>query len=376
MSSDTRSTGRWTPHLPDLVLVLVASLLILLEIFAFQPAPGQFGRAAVGLVAAGSLATVRSRPFASYLVNGAAVYGLIALGQPSNFYQWTNLAALFVAATRVTRGRALLVLVLGWAGVTFYFIRFTGVNQLPLAGASLVTWSATWFAGRSQYSRTRELEVTRQRDVTKAELETQRAHLELERERTRIARDLHDVIGHAVNVMVVHAGAGEGAIQTNPIQARKAFATIADTGRKALADLDRMLDLLRGEAETRPIYGVADLKRLCDGVRNPDLGVSLVIEGDVNRISPSLGATLYRICQEALTNVIKHSNARNVQVTIRLNHGLMLEVADDGIGGSGSPGRGLLGIEERARLHVGTVEYGPKGSGGFSLRCRFPLEAT
>ena len=369
-TSGVRLPG-WPKHLPELVLAGVPTILILLEIWFFDPGD-EVTRTVAGLVAGGSLFWIRRNPFAAFVANGLAIFALIALGYPSDFYQWTNLVALFVTASRVEARRAVVALVLGWTGVVLYFVRFRQEGGLILGGAVLAIWTAGWFAGRAQFARIHETEVIRERDITKAELAAQQARTELDAERSRIARDLHDIIGHAVNVMVVHAGAGQVMVQPGS-ESRAIFDTIAATGRTALADLDRMLDVLQGVPERNPLPGLFDLAELCRTVQGPRLSIELVVEGDRTRVPSSLGVATYRIVQEALTNVIKHASASHAWVRITIGDDLTIVVGDDGVGGSARPGRGLTGIGERAALHGGTVVHGPRQPRGFELRCRLPL---
>jgi signal transduction histidine kinase len=369
--SSRLGSSRWGRQFPEIVLSGFTTVLILLEIWVFDPG-NELPRTVAGLVAGGALFWIRRRPFGAFLANGFAIYALIALGYPSDFYQWTNLVALFAAASRVDYRRAIVVLILGWAGVAFYFLRFPFEGGLILGGAILAIWTAGWFAGRAHFARVREAEVVRERDISRAELAAQQARAELDAERSRIARDLHDIIGHAVNVMVVHAGAG--LVNAPPdSETRAVFDTIAATGRAALSDLDRMLDLLQGVPQRSPLPGLLELDRLCDTVASPGLTIELAVDGDPKRVPSSLGVATYRIVQEALTNVIKHARASRVSVGVKIADDLTIVVADDGIGGDAEPGRGLRGIRERAALHGGTVAHGPRLPRGFELRCRLPL---
>lgn len=353
------------------MLAAVPTILILLEIWIFDPG-NEITRTAAGLAAAGSLYWIRRRPFAACLINGFAVYALVALGYPSDFYQWTNLVALFAVAARVDTRRALIALGLGWVGVASYFLRFPQEGGVILAGAVVAIWTAGWFAGRAQFVRIRETELIRERDLSRAELAAQQARADLDEERSRIARDLHDIIGHAVNVMVVHAGAGR--VDAPPgSESRAVFDTIAATGRAALSDLDRMLDVLHGVPERSPLPGLLELDELCQTVQGPGLTVELALEGDPARVPSSLGVATYRIVQEALTNVINHARASRASVRVNIADDLTIVVADDGIGGEATPGRGLSGIGERAALHGGKVTHGPGEPRGFELRCRLPL---
>jgi signal transduction histidine kinase len=369
------STGSIRRRLPEVILALVAAILILIEIWVMDGDDRLIARSVAGIIAAGSLAFLRQRPFEAFLVNGFAIFALIALDEPSDFYQWTNLVALYGAAARVDTRRALFALGFSLAGVAAYFLQFQFEGGAVLAGFVVAMWTAGWFAGRAQLARTREVESQRERDLSRAELVAREARIELEAARNQIARDLHDVVGHAVNVMVVHAGAGHRALPDNPEQARTAFTTIGEVGRAALADLDRMLDVLEGQPERTPLPGLEQIDDLCRQVENSGMVVDYSLSGDATRVPSSLGITSYRIAQEALTNVVKHARARRVSVFVTVDHDLRLRVVDDGVGGPALPGRGLRGMEDRAALHGGTVSYGPTPDRGFELAARFPLEA-
>jgi signal transduction histidine kinase len=358
-----------------LLLATVSTLLILLEIWVLDDPDLRLARSVPGIAAGVSLGFLRRSPFAAYLVNSVSIVALIALGHPSDFYQWTNLIAIFVASRHVDLRRALLVLAIGLSGVSFYFLRFPDEGPPALVGVVLAVWAAAWFAGRAQSARDREVELKHDHDLTRAELAAQQAQLALEEERSRIARELHDIIGHSVNVMVVHAGAGRGALATNPDAAARSLETIAATGRKALSDLDRMLDVLHGQAERAPLPGLGQLDDLCRSVAGTGISVDLSITGDPGTVPSSLGVTIYRIVQEALTNVIKHARAEQVSVDVAIGDAVSVTVTDDGVGGAARPGRGLRGIEERVKLHGGTVSFREAPGRGFEVRCRLELKA-
>lgn len=359
---------------PELVLSAMAVVLVQLEIWVFDPGGPMAARVLAGLVAGGSLAFLRSSPFLAYLANGVAIYTLILLGFPSDIYQWTNFAALFAMATRTTFGPALVGLILGLIGVGGYFLRFPNEGGLILAGAIGAIWTTAWFAGRAQYSRFREAKLQTERDLGRAQLTTQQARMELDEQRNRIARELHDIVGHAVNVMVVHAGAGEGLATSDPTRARAAFSTIAATGRTALADLDRMLAVLQGDQPRDPLPGLDGLSELCQGFVATGLAVELKIVGDPSRVPASTALAGYRIVQEALTNVLKHAEARKATVEIEVGDVLQVSVTDDGRAGSVVAGRGLQGMTERVEIHGGVLAFGPVVEGGFRVEGRIPLD--
>lgn len=370
----TPRTPRLGVSLPELPIAAIAALLITFEVWVFDPGGATAGRTVAGLVASAALAYSRQAPFAAFLVNGLAVLALIGLGYPSDFYQWTNLVALFAVASRSDLPRGLLSLLLGYAGIVSYFLRFPDEGSVAVAGAVLAVYTAGWFAGRALRARLREDAAKRENQVAVAELAAQRAQGELSAQRTRLAHELHDVVGHAVNVMVVHAGAGQGLTAADP-KVREIFTTIAATGRTALADLDRMLDVLQGNAQRSPLPGLPELDELCSTVRSTGLDVDLTIADEAKSVPPSVALTTYRIVQEALTNVMKHAHATSVRVDIGVashdpdgRNDLSISVRDNGSGTQVVPGRGLGGIAARAAMHGGSTRYGPGRDGGFELR--------
>lgn len=225
-----------------------------------------------------------------------------------------------------------------------------------------------------------------------AELEDRAARLEREREeraeravideRTRIARELHDVIAHNVSVMVVQAAAGEEVFETDPGQARESLVSIASTGRAALAELRRMLGVTRSEedddASFAPQPGIERLGELVGQVRSTGLGVELSVLGDPHVLPEGVGLCAYRIVQEALTNTLKHAHASGAEVVVRYrDDALELQVLDDGsakMGMNGAEGgHGLIGMRERVALFDGELKTGPRAEGGYAVRATLPI---
>jgi signal transduction histidine kinase len=221
----------------------------------------------------------------------------------------------------------------------------------------------------------------------------QRAHrIEAEqaaaRERARIAREMHDILSHAVSLMIVQAEAGPVAVRSAPERAEAAFDAISATGRDAMAQLRHMLGVLRdgtdeddGTAPREPQPGLAALPGLLDRVRGSGLDVVYRTAGDAGPVADGVGVTVYRVVQEALTNTLKHADARTVHV--ELSYGkdeLGVLVIDDGKGprgGSRRGGHGLAGMGERAAAHGGSAVAGPGADGpGFEVRVRIPLSAA
>ena len=200
------------------------------------------------------------------------------------------------------------------------------------------------------------------------------------RERARIAREMHDILSHAVSLMVVQAEAGPLAVRSAPEKAEAAFDAISQAGRDAMAQLRSMLGVLReedGPAPRAPQPGMDALPELLARVRAGGLDVTHTTTGEPRTLPPALGATVHRIVQEALTNVVKHASARTAAV--RLDHAegrLTVTVTDDGRGPRGpSGGHGLIGLRERAAAHGGRAVTGPgPGGRGFEVRAEIPLD--
>jgi signal transduction histidine kinase len=196
-------------------------------------------------------------------------------------------------------------------------------------------------------------------------------------ERVRIARELHDAVGHAVNVMVLHAGAAR--LATDDPRTIESLREIENTGRAALTDLDHMLGLLHADVDAplAPIHGSADIGRLVEEMRAAGSDVHLDQRCEVP-IDRRAGIAAYRIVQEALTNAIKHAGPARIDVTMSCtDRELEILVVDDGVGTSGSEsigGRGIAGMRERTSVLGGRLEAGPGEHGGFRVRALLPLD--
>jgi signal transduction histidine kinase len=204
-------------------------------------------------------------------------------------------------------------------------------------------------------------------------------------ERARIARELHDVVAHAVSVMVVQAGAARFALGTDEDEVRERLLSVETTGRSAVDDLRRLLELLRADdaagsgADSGPQPGLGRLGELVDGLQRAGLPVRLETAGLPADLPALLDVTAYRLVQEALTNVLKHSAAEWVRVEVRADGGsVVLEVTDGGPARGGdagdrlSGGQGLVGMRERVALFGGRLEAGPHGA-GWRVRAELPL---
>ena len=201
-------------------------------------------------------------------------------------------------------------------------------------------------------------------------------------ERTRIARELHDVVAHAVSMMVVQAGAASLVVDDDPEQVREALQRIRESGTAALDEMRRVVTMLRDEDTAgvlAPQPQASDVHRLVHELREMGVDVVLSVSGEHRDLPVGLDLTAYRIVQEALTNVRRH--APRSRATVVLDYtagGLRIEVTDDGDGpasDSGGSGHGLIGMRERVLMYGGTLEAGPQPGGGFGVRALLPVGA-
>ena len=277
--------------------------------------------------------------------------------------------------------------------------------EVAMSGIALwlfasVTAAAVWAFGLVRRSRRVTIAALRDR-AERLEVERdQQARIATAAERTRIAREMHDIVAHSLSVVVAQADGGRYAAAADPEAATRALGTIAETGRAALADMRRLLGVLRepervpgapvpanalaaggapaGSAPYTPQPAEHDLESLVEQVRASGVRASLVRMGTPRRLPPGIGLTVYRICQEALTNVLKHGGP-DVTVTVLAQWqpaALVLEITDDGRGAaadSDGAGQGLLGMRERATMVGGTLAAGPRPGGGFRVHAELPL---
>lgn len=358
----------------DTAVAVVFAGLTQVEIWVFRT--GEVSQGAQMLatvlvaVMAATLAIRSTAPVPAYFVNGLAVYATTLVGVPSDIYPFSNLALLYTMATVASTQVALVGLATGLVGVAYYFWTF---GQQPLFGAfTMVLWALGWAAGRSTLARRTRLAVEHERDLSVATADARDARLALEAQRQGLAREIHDLVGHTINVMVVHAGAGRRA--TAPDDARRALETIEEIGRSALDELDDLLGLLgESPAPRSPLPGVDDIPGLVR--RIADAGLDVEVRSNIDRgdLSSAHGATVYRIVQEALTNTLKHAQATAALVELtRDGADVVVTVTDDGRGARGPSGRGLAGMSSRVAVHGGSLEHRDRSEGGFLVTARIP----
>ncbi|MEU7834833.1 histidine kinase [Nonomuraea sp. NPDC049129] len=244
-----------------------------------------------------------------------------------------------------------------------------GLDSYRVVGTAFVAAYALGTSARARRARAAELAERALR------LERERA-IAAAHERARIARDMHDILTHSVGLIVVQAEAGPLMLQADPARAQAAFDTIADTGRGAIAQLRTLLGTMRsGQTDHRePQPGLAALPELIERTGRSGLRVTLASDGVPRPIPVEVDVAAYRIVQEALTNVLRHADARTAQVRLCWTPGVLaVDVADDGKGAAGgAEGHGLIGMRERAAACGGTLRAG-RGEKGFVVAASLPV---
>jgi signal transduction histidine kinase len=205
-----------------------------------------------------------------------------------------------------------------------------------------------------------------------------RAREAVAEERVRIARELHDVVAHAISLMVLQARGGRRMLTEDPDETRRALDAIEHAGGQALAEMRRLLGLLRhddAEPSLAPPPSLERMDELVAGIRASGLPVDVVIEGRPVELPPGVDVSAYRIVQEALTNALKHAGPARARVTVSYAPGAVdLAIVDDGHGpGVNGGGYGLAGMRERVAIYGGSLESGATPGGGYALRVRLPL---
>ena len=250
------------------------------------------------------------------------------------------------------------------------------------AGSVVLTpalFGIAWLAGFALRQHADDAEAAEER-ATRAERERETAaRLAVAEERARIARELHDVVAHAVSVMVLQVGAVRHGMPKELGESREALARVEATGRGAMAEMRHLLGAMRNgdePAERAPQPGLDGLETLAESVRRAGLPVEVEVEGEAVTLPRPIDLSAYRVAQEGLTNALKHAGAGRAEVHVRYapDH-LLVEVRDDGAGSPTSDGlgHGLIGLRERMNIYGGEMTAGPRTGGGFVLSARLPL---
>jgi signal transduction histidine kinase len=340
----------------------------------------------VVVLVSATLAFRRRWPLATTLIvlfSWPVVYSITPV--PVLFWgQLVPMAVAVFSVARFGRGREPWYGALAAAGTLLFFNLRVAVLQQPVDIAfQWMVFAVAWSCGWGLRTMERRAKESMQRAIEAEVASAERTITAIVEERTRIARELHDVVAHAVSVMVVQAGAAEQVIDDDPKLARKALGTIRSTGIGALAEMRRVVTMLREDdhvGDLAPQPGVAVLPTLVEDANGGGLDVELVIEGDQRPLPVGLDLAVYRIVQEALTNVRRHAAASRATVALRYGEDYIeVEVCDDGRGASdltASAGHGLIGMRERAALYGGRVETVSRNDAGFTVRAILPVASA
>ncbi|TYB70205.1 sensor histidine kinase [Nonomuraea sp. PA05] len=340
------------------------------------------------LVAASAPVAVRRRWPLSAMCAGLVPETLLnALGYGTGMSSLAGIVLLYSVATyrglAVSLAGLVLSLVTYLAGAVSSPARAGSASEYVVTALVLV---AVWGAGRSLRLRRAYLEELKDR-ATRLErahaADTRAARAE---ERSRIARELHDVVAHHVSVMTVQAAAARRVLASDPELAREALSAIENTGRLAMTEMRNIVGVLRTDtradarAELGPQPGVRDLPALVEQMREAGLATRLRVEGEPVELPAGVDLAAYRLVQEGLTNSLRHAGVgAEAVVTVRYEpYELDVRVEDDGVGAvqetGRPPGHGLVGIRERVALYGGILNIGPLPGGGFEVRARLPLK--
>lgn len=379
------ATGR---RLFDVALAVLIGAIGAAEIWVpFPSVLGQGSRTLSTLVVVllcGTLALRRVRPLPTALVV-LLTWPVIFTFTPLLVLFWGQFVPMAIAVFSVARhgrGREPVYGALAGAAALLYMDFRVDVLQDP--GEIVFHWMVfviAWSFGWGLHTMERRATDSMQRAIEVEVAATERTMAAIVEERTRIARELHDVVAHSVSVMVVQAGAAEQVVGEEPEFVRDALGTIRTTGTGALAEMRRVVAMLRADDESgalAPQPGTESLPALVEDARGGGLDASLAVEGDPRPLPAGLDLAAFRIVQEALTNVRRHASARSVTVVLRYGDSDMeIEVRDDGRGVNGDPaatgGHGLIGMRERAAMYGGRLETAATAGSGFTVRATIPV---
>ncbi len=329
----------------------------------------------------------------------AIVVGLaqLALDVGANLYDVPMLVIVYTVASGPRRWASRVALAGGVLAPVLYFWRWPDESSDSVTHAlfglafAAFPFLLSWVLGDRMRTRRAYWDQLEERAARLEKEREQQAKMAVTAERARIARELHDVVAHNVSVMVVQADGAAYVLDSSPEQAKQALETISGTGRQALAEMRRLLGVLRTEdgsapaGEYVPQPDVEQIEELVEQVRGAGLPVDYRVEGSARPLPSGVELTAYRIVQEALTNTRKHGGP-DAGASVRLTYfddGLGLLVEDDGrgaqhelyeSGGADGMGHGLIGMRERVGMVGGTLDAGPRPGGGFRISVLLPAK--
>ena len=386
MTGRNRAVG-WLLDVTLAAAGATAAVVLTSELTAGIPASARLILLLLAVIHGLALVLRRVTPVGVLAVQAATAVAYVVLGMPVFMLGPAALVTVYTAGVRLTRRAALVSLgvaeallsVLLWAGSSF-----PGWPSLAQFTALL---AAAWFLGdivrrwqqaaAEQARRAAELEQARQ----------ELARLAVNAERVRIARELHDVVAHSMSVIAMHAGSGRLAAVRDPEAARRALEVVEESSRNALAEMRRLVTVLRDVDQSgpdlAPAPGLAGVHRLVAEVAAAGVQVDVRTEGDLAAVPPGVSLAAYRIVQEALTNVVRHVGPTRVRLAVAVDGDrVRLEVSDSGgrrVATAAVPagtGHGAAGMRERAALYGGEISIGPGPDGGWRVAGWLPRTAA
>ncbi|WP_432008510.1 sensor histidine kinase [Streptomyces bacillaris] len=372
------------PLAADLLVVAVVGLFTGSDLAVNDPGSRQADALSWALFALSLAALVvrRRRPVPVACVTGAACAGWALYGHIGELLNLPVIVALYTVAVLGDRRRTL------WAGVTAAVVSgavalIVGrdvVNPQGLPVLEMIWPLVPLLLGEAERTR-RELLAEYAARAERAEAEREReAARRVRQERVRVAREIHDILAHTVSAMTVQAGVALDALDTAPEVSRRAMTQVRASGKEAVRELRATLSVLRETESTAPAPRLDELPGLVEGVEAGGARVTLRREPSGGAYPGVVETTAYRIVQEALTNVVKHSGAGRVAVSLTgADAHLEIEIVDDGPPRpepSTGEGYGLIGMRERVPAVGGTLTYGPVPGGGFRVHAVLPTEGA
>jgi signal transduction histidine kinase len=370
-----RRLRRIPPLVVDAALGALFAIMVAAEAAAEPMASAPRAQlAALTMVLAVCVGLRRRIPFAALIIATAALAAEAFLQVATELSPLATFVVAYSVGQYATAVRARWGALIIVAGVIAFFAAPPGLQRADLVELSsvLFSWLVAWGVGYS---------IARRRE------EQERARQALERqviaeERVRVSRELHDIVGHTVNLLVIQAGAARLMLDSDPALTRSLLQGMEDAGRATLADLDRVLASLRAPSidgsqdASIPAPGLTQLPELVGRFQDSGVDVRLTVDPNL-RLPRDVDLSVYRIVQEALTNTLKHAAPCSATVVVeRRNGSLIVEVSDNGPGVrvTDRHGRGLVGIAERVSMSGGVLEHGNGRSGGFRLRAVLPVQ--
>jgi signal transduction histidine kinase len=368
----------------DALVALAAAFLGVTIFLSFGIDEAGWSAGIVGLVLVNTLCLFwrRVAPWAVLAVNLVTGLAIVGLGVPMVVLNLAPLIALYSTAARVPRLDSL------WALVAVIVAYVTGAAVGGFDGdaatvvGNLIAIGSAWLLGTTVFARADYITQLEARAIELQQAREELAKQAVEEERVRIARELHDIVAHSLSIIAVQSGMGAHVIDEQPAEAKRALAAIEEVSRSALNEMRRLLGVLRSDGEEAalgPMPGLEGIRNLVDSVTQAGTQVDLRVEGEARPLSPGIDLTGYRIVQESLTNVVKHSHATKARVTVDYEPDLVrIEVVDNG---TTSPsvngfGHGIAGMRERVALFGGRIEVGPLRDEGFRVMAELPLQES